>query len=99
MPFSSRSLRRHIKKYMHEGAFVDKLMHKVNDVRTSAANIAARLGADSPTRSWTVIGLMVTVTPEPAAYVQGVEVPFCTIDQLADVVLSDTLPKSGAVPR
>ena len=99
MPFSSRSLRRHINKFMREGAFIDKLMHKVNDVRRSAANIAARLGADRPTRSWTVIGLMVTVTPEPAAYVQGAEVPFCTIDQLADVVLSDTVPISGAVPR
>lgn len=99
MPFSSRSLRRHINKFMHEGAFVDKLLHKVNDVRTSATNIAARLGADSPTRAWTVIGLMVTVTPEPAAYVQGAEVPFCTIDQLADVVLSDTVPRGGAVPR
>ena len=99
MPFSSRSLRRHIDKYMNEGAFVYKLMQKVNDVRRSAANVAACLGADSPTRSWTVIGLVVTVTPEPAAYVRSVEVPFCTIDQLADVVLSDTVPESGAVPR
>ena len=99
MPFSSRSLRRHINKFMHEGAFFDKLIHKVNDVRRNAADIAARLGADRPTRSWTVIGLMVTVTPEPAAYVQSAEVPFCTIDQLADVVLSDTVPRGGAVPR
>ncbi len=99
MPFSSRSLRRNINKFMHEGAFVDKLIHKVNDVHRNAADIAARLGADRPTRSWTVIGLMVTVTPEPAAYVQSAEVPFCTIDQLADVVLSDTVPRGGAVPR
>ena len=97
-PFSSRSLRHHISKFTDEGGFIDKLMKKVTDVRRNAADIAAHLGADSPTRPWTVIGLIVTVNPEPAAYVQDVGVPICTIAQLADVVLSDHPPASGAPP-
>ena len=99
MPFSPRSLRHHIDRFVTEGASVDKLIQKVNDVRRNAANIATCLDADRSTRSWTVIGLMVTVTPEPAAYVRGVAVPFCTIDQLTEVVLSDMVPENGAVPR
>ncbi len=97
-PFSSRSLRHHIDRFTDEGGFVDKLRRKVNDVRRSAADVAAHLGADSPARPWTVIGLIVTVNPEPAAYVQDVGVPICTIAQLADVVLSDHPPTSGAPP-
>ena len=97
-PFSSRSLRYHINKFTDEGGFIDKLMKKVTNVRRNAADIAAHLGADSPTRPWTVIGLIVTVNPEPAAYVQDVGVPICTIAQLADVVLSDHPPASGAPP-
>ena len=73
-------------------------MRKVNDVRRNDADVATRLRADNPTRPWTVIGLIVTVNPEPAAYVQDVRVPFCTITQLADVVLSDHPPASGAPP-
>ena len=97
-PFSSRSLRHHIDRFMAEGAFIDKLMRKVNDIRRSAADVATHLGAESPERPWTVIGLMVTVNLEPAAFAQDVGVPFCTIDQLADVVLSDHLPASEAPP-
>ena len=97
-PFSSRSLRHHIDRFMAEGAFVDKLMRKVNDVRRNAADVATCLGADSPTRPWTVIGLMATVHPEPAAYVQDVGVPFCTIDQLANMVLSDHMPCEQHAP-
>ena len=97
-PFSSRSLRHHISKFTDEGGFIDKLMKKVTNVRRNAADIAAHLGADSPTRPWTVIGLIVTVNPEPAAYVQDVGVPICTIAQLADIVLSDHPPASGAPP-
>ena len=91
-PFSSRSLRHHIDKFTTEGGFVDKLLQKANDVRRNNTDVASHLGADSPTRPWTVIGLIVTVTPEPAAYIQDVGVPFCTIAQLADVVLSDHPP-------
>ena len=97
-PFSSRSLRHHIDRFTAEGGFVDKLKRKVNDVRRHAADIATHLGADSPTRPWTVIGLIVTVNVEPAAYVQDVGVPICTIAQLADVVSSDHPPASGAPP-
>ena len=97
-PFSSRSLRHHIDRFTAEGRFVDKLKRKVNDVGRSAADVAAHLGAGSAARPWTVIGLIVTVNPEPAAYVQDVGVPICTIAQLVDVVLSDHPPASGAPP-
>ena len=97
-PFSSRSLSHHISKFTDERGFIDKLMKKVTDIRRNAADIAAHLGADSPTRPWTVIALIVTVNPEPAAYVQDVGVPICTIAQLVDVVLSDYPPFSGAPP-
>ena len=95
-PFSSRSLHHHISRFTAEGGFVDKLIKKVTDVRRNAADIATHLDADSPARPWTVIGLIVTVNPEPAAYVQDGEVPICTIAQLADVVLSDHPPATGA---
>lgn len=95
-PFSSRSLRHHISRFTDEGRFIDKLMKKVTDVHRNAADVATHLEADSPTRPWTVIGLIVTVNPEPAAYVQDVEVPICTIAQLADVVLSDQPPSSDS---
>ena len=97
-PFSSRSLRHHIDRFTAEGAFIDKLKRKVNDVRRNAVDVAAHLGADSPKRPWTVIGLIVTVNVEPAAYVQDVGVPICTIAQLADVVSSDDPPANGAPP-
>ena len=97
-PFSSRSLRHHIDRFTAEGGFVDKLLRKVNDVRRNAADVATHLDADSPRWPWTVIGLIVTVNPEPAAYVQDLGVPICTIAQLTDVVLSDHPPASGAPP-
>lgn len=97
-PFSSRSLRHHIDRFTDEGGFVDKLKRKVNDVRRDAVDIATHLGAESPKRPWTVIGLIVTVTVEPAAYVQDVGAPICTLAQLADVVSSDHPPASGAPP-
>ena len=97
-PFSSRTLRHHISRFTDEGGFIDKLMKKVTDVRRNAADVAAHLGVDSPARPWTVIGLIVTVNPEPAAYVQDVGVPICTIARLADIVLSDHPPTSGAPP-
>ena len=49
-------------------------------------------------RPWTVIGLIVTVNVEPAAYVQDVGAPICTLAQLADVVSSDHPPANGAPP-
>ena len=91
-PFSTRTLRHHIDRFTTDGGFVDKLLQKVNDVRRNNADVATHLGAGSPTRPWTVIGLIVTVNPEPAAFVQDVGVPICTIAQLADVVLSDHPP-------
>jgi hypothetical protein len=95
-PFSSRPLRQHISKFTDEAGFIDKLMKKVADIRRNASGIATHLDADSPARPWTVAGLFVTVNPEPAAYVQDVEVPFCTIAHLADVVLSDHPPTSDS---
>ena len=91
-PFSTRTLRHHIDKFTTDGGFVDKLLQKVDDVRRNSADVATHLGADSAARPWTVIGLMVTVNPEPAAFVQDLGVPICTIAQLADVVLSDHPP-------
>lgn len=96
-PFSSRSLRYHISRFTDEAGFIDKLTKKVTDVRRNAADVATRLGTDSPARRWTVIGLIVTVNPEPAAYVQDVEIPICTIAQLVDVVLSDHPSTTGAL--
>ena len=96
-PFSSRSLRHHIDRFTAEGGAIEKLMRKVNDIRTSSAEVATSLNANSPERPWTVVGLIVTVNPEPAAYVRDVGVPFCTIDQLAEVVLSDHMPANGAI--
>jgi len=50
------------------------------------------------TQSWRVLSLMVTRRVEPAAFVDGVGVPFVVIEDLAKVLSEAADPFAGHAP-
>jgi hypothetical protein len=94
-PYSARQIRRLVNDFLAPGKYVDQLLRKVADVQASAASVAAALGASDSARSWTVTGLMVTRHLEPAAFAVEPKVPFCVLDDVAEIVDRDELAGPG----
>lgn len=94
-PYSARQIRRLVNDFLAPGKYVDQLLRKVADIEASATSVAAALGAPDSDRSWIVRGLMVTRHLEPAAFAVEPKVPFCVLDDVADVVDQDDLAGPG----
>lgn len=94
-PFSPYQIRRFVNDFIAPKKYVDKLLGKVSDISSNATSIAEALKIPDPSRSWEVVGLMLTRHPEPAAFVAEPQVPFCTIDNLVAVVDHDAAPAPG----
>lgn len=87
IPFSARSVDRQVTQFHKPGGHVDKLVRKVEDVRTSAVSLADNKRVDSPDRDWQIVGIMVTRDVTPAAYVAASQTTFCTVDTLRETIL------------
>lgn len=84
-PFSSFQVRRLFDDFYGDGNYIDKLMKKVADVKSSLGSVLAKqeLGA---TKGWEVLPLMVTRHEEPAAFARTPRIPFATVDGVTDFV-------------
>ena len=92
IPFSSRNIRRMVDDFHQPGRYIDKLLQKVADVSGSASSLATALGVADPERAWDVIPLAVTRYVDPASFALVRRVPFCVIDDVAEVVDRDAPP-------
>jgi hypothetical protein len=99
-PYSYRQIRRLFDDFHKpKKKYIDKLLQKVDDISSSASQIAAKLGVPNPTRSWVTHGLMVTRHVEPAAFSVNPRVLFCVLEDVVDVVGQDNEPGIGFYER
>ncbi len=94
-PFTARQTRRLLEHFIEPGGYVDTLLGKVGVLEANASAVAQAHRLPDPDRPWSVLGLMVTRRPVPAAFAVDARVAFCLIDDLADVVHSSALPHNG----
>jgi len=98
MALSPHQVRNNVESFHERGAYVDKLLKKVEAIGANAPRVAKSLGAATPEGGWDVQGLMVTRRVEPAAYHRNPRVPFCTVDRVALTIESEELPPLGRKP-
>ena len=79
---SARSVNRQIAQFHRPDGYVPTLEQKVQEIRASAASLAANKHIEQPDREWQVVGVMVTRHVTPAAYMRECPTTFCTIDTL-----------------
>ncbi|MDA1359728.1 hypothetical protein O1R50_08850 [Glycomyces luteolus] len=91
-PYSAYQTRRLINDFLRPKKYVDKLVIKVSDIQRNAVSVAAKLHAPDPGRSWSIHGLMVTRHVEAAAFAVEPKVPFCTVNDLTEMVDQEELP-------
>ncbi|MFI6095125.1 hypothetical protein ACIA8G_06225 [Lentzea sp. NPDC051213] len=94
-PYSSYQIRSLIKSFNNEDKYVDRLLNKVRDVATSSTAVAAALKVRDSERPWTVVGLMATRHPEPAAFTHPPRVAFCLLADVYEIVTDDELVEPG----
>jgi hypothetical protein len=97
--FSPQTILARIRKFLPEDKdYIRKLIQRENAVRENPAAAAQLVNAPASARPWKVIPLMVTRTVEPAAFLEGVQVPFTVLDDLAATLQSDADPLPGLTP-
>lgn len=84
---SVAQISRVVKDFLGTAGHVDKLLAKVEDVRTNPAAVAMALGVEED-HEWLVEPLMVTRHLEPAAFAPESRVPIVTIGALSDYLAS-----------
>ena len=88
IPFSVRRIRKLIADFHEPDGYVDTLLEKVEDIKRNIPSLTSALDIAQPAKEWDVRGLMVTRTINPAAFKSNNRVPFCTLDELADVIVA-----------
>lgn len=88
-PYSVRQTRNAINQFHDSGKYVDKLLQKGDDIKGNAAAFTRKMGIEDPDREWEVRCLMVTRYVHPAAFSTGDRVPFCTLDEIKDFILTE----------
>ena len=95
--YSIRQIRKRVDDF-HRGddCYNSKLDKKVAAVERSTGSLAEKLSINDPNRIWDVQGLVVTRNLNPAAFHPDAQFPFCRINQLLEIVDSDSRPAAGA---
>lgn len=96
---SPQTMERRIDKFADpERGFVNRLDLKRSAVASNPTAVLELLGTPNITVPWRVLSLMVTRRVEPAAFVNGIGVPFAVIEDLAAVLSEVADPVAGHVP-
>jgi hypothetical protein len=96
--FSASTIRRRIQRFSADGGHAAHLQDRTAELRTAPDLVGRLLGMDYTRGLREITGIMVTRRPEPAAFVEGVQVPFAVIDQLGGILTGETVPNNGHVP-
>ena len=88
IPFSAHRIRDLIADFHGPDGYVDTLLRKVEDIRWNIPSLTSALNIAQPDKEWELRGLMVTRTISPAAFKLNSRVPFCTLDELASVIVA-----------
>lgn len=67
----------------------------LRDVAACSTAVAAALKVQDSERAWTVVGLMTTRHPEPAAFTRTPRVAFCLLADVHEIVTNDELVGLG----
>ena len=97
IPFSLRQIRKEIDDFHELDKYVDKLLRKVDVIRSNAVALTSALRIDNPNREWETLALMATRRTSPAAFALNSRVPFCTIEELTGVIDAPMVVNSSFV--
>ena len=86
-PFSQRRVGNIIDEFHKQDGYVNWLLRKTRDIRTSAPEIVKTLAPDHQHRDWRTRPLIVTRNVCPAAFVNEPRVTFCTLSDLPETIL------------
>ena len=86
-PYSPRTMSNELNKFHQPGGHVEKLRRKIADIGKVASAIASKMNLPSPNRQWEVRGLFVTRRATPSAFADGVDIDFCTIEEVRGMVV------------
>jgi hypothetical protein len=75
--------------------YLPKLVKKANAIKGQLDLLLRAQGLDAEVDGWTVVEMIVTPAPVPAAYVPQPLVPFVTIDSLSQVLADPDTPRPG----
>ena len=76
-------------------AYIPTLLTKTSEIQQQTDQLLSMSGVPADSGPWTVLPLMLTPSPVPAAYVPEPQVPFATLDSLATVLDLPLPPDPG----
>ena len=86
-PFSQRVVGNIFDRFHKQDGYVDWLLRKTREIRTSASEVVKTLAPDHQHRDWRTRSLIVTRRVCPAAFVNEPRVAFCTLADLPEPIL------------